>query len=141
MCIILFPPSQQDSISDNSGDFQQLVLSVLKDVLVPDGKVIKVLDRPAWSTYSKVLDEASNIVCGAINRTSAKHKFCWSVVASFCSKFSLSSDLLWVCCCSLKLSYIYVIYCKCYNIPESQRLLIDEDVDTLEYLHSVDMKK
>ena len=130
--------SRQDSIRVHDNDFQQLVLSVLKEELVSDVKVIKSLDR---SNSSKVLDEVSKTICGDINNRSAKHKFCWSVVASFCSKLRLSSELHWVCSCSLKLSYIYVIYCKQHNIPESQRLLIDEDVDAIKHIYSTDMRK
>ena len=137
----LFHVSHQESICDDSGDFQQLVLSVLKEELVPDGKVIKVVDGSTLSPYFKVLDEVSNVICSEVHGASAKHKFCWRVITSFCSRLCLSCDLQWVCSCALKLSYIYVIYCKYYNIPKDRRLLINEDVDAIEHLHSVDMKK
>ena len=129
----------QGSISDCGDDFQQLVLSVLQEVVVPDRKVIKVLDKPT-STHLNVLDEVLRILSAEINGEMAKHKFCWSIVARFCSKLHPSRDLQWICMCTLKLCYIYAIYYDYNRIQNKQRLLI-EDLEAIHRFHSTDMRK
>ena len=114
---------------------------MLQVEVIPDADIIKVLDKPTWSNYNKLLDEVIAVLGREVNGVKAKHKFCWSVMAGFYSKIHVHRDLQWAGPCVVKMGYIYTVYCEYYEIPGDQRLLIEQDPEAIQHCNSTDMRK
>lgn len=103
--------------------------------VIPGFKKIQDFDSDAAKDYRGVLDIVVNHLCTNLEWLQAlttKQKFCWRIVASYCSKISIGSfDLANSCSQVIAiLGRIYYTYCTAHVM----KLACDENVIITEEL-------
>ena len=124
----------QNAISEKD-EFQQLILEVLHEEVIPGFKALQTLESNT-NTTSRIF-KATLMLCTSIltkelswvSSHSAKDSFCWGLVVSCCSHIHVTREQFdWVHSyldVITELGGIFGFYCSKKNLTESQRLIIE----------------
>lgn len=119
----------QQSISDQKDDFQSLVLDAIHHVIVPDITAITQCNENFKTLLIKSIKLLKTLKW--LHSMSNKEKFCWGVLATYCSKIKVSIENtdwpnhFWSIFTNrddLNLGTIFSGYCKAKSFPDGQRI-------------------
>lgn len=120
--------SPQDSISDERDEFQLLVLDVLCCEVVPELKTTH--HEGVDNNFRTLLNKSVHLLKYNLNwltTLSAKQRFCWGILATCCSKISISTqNFNWVHLYTsifsndMKLGVVFCTYCTGKSLPTDQ---------------------
>ncbi len=142
----------QNAISDERDEFQQLILRVLYQEVIPEFKVLQDLDSNTGTTsrmFKAIIKYSIDYLCKSLSwvqgRLKAKQTFCWGLIASSSSRVHVTAENFdWLH------SYSYVIselgklfntYCTGKKLSENQSVIINSLPDDVGLSRCDDVKR
>jgi hypothetical protein len=121
-----------ESLVEHS-DFQQIILNVLQEELIPESSVLKdaVMTQPS---IRLLIDHCVTMICqriGSLREIKSRTHFCWGLLASCCRRIPISDTFEWVHLFTFiidQLGRVYGMYCEFHGLSEEGISLVGGDL-------------
>ncbi len=146
MTVVLF----QNAISDNRDEFQQMILLVLHQEVIPEFKTLQDLESTTGPSriFKAIIKYSIDYLCKSLSwlqALTAKQSFCWGLVASCSTRIRVTSDNFdWLHNYSYiisELSKLFNTYCTGKKLSEDQSILIQGLPEDIASSRSDDVKR